>query len=232
MSFGVFGKLPVKRDFIAINLPQAVLRAWETWLQREIAQSRQLLGGAWQAAFLTMPVWRFWCGQAVLGRSALGVLLPSVDGVGRCFPLTILASGAEGDGLAAPDVTAQSTLFEALEALALKALEPDCDFAGFLGEVAALPRPATAPPRPGPEDGNGDFIHMVPRTGDIEPALAAGFAGWADWQDRQSRAARSVWWTVGGADSPARVLGTQGLPAGPLFAAMVADRFEGAGEGP
>ena len=48
MGFGIFGKLPQKRDFIALNLPRAVLEPFETWLQSAVAASRNELGSAWQ----------------------------------------------------------------------------------------------------------------------------------------------------------------------------------------
>ncbi|WP_163111080.1 type VI secretion system-associated protein TagF, partial [Acinetobacter baumannii] len=73
-SYGVFGKLPAKRDFVAIDLPSSVLRPWETWLQGVIAETRQSLGTDWTAVFLKAPIWRFWCGSSVLGTSLIGAL--------------------------------------------------------------------------------------------------------------------------------------------------------------
>ncbi|WP_164076542.1 type VI secretion system-associated protein TagF, partial [Stenotrophomonas maltophilia] len=54
----------------------------------------------WTAVFLKAPIWRFWCGSSVLGTSLIGALMPSVDGVGRYFPLTVLApapAASEGE---------------------------------------------------------------------------------------------------------------------------------------
>ena len=67
MAFGVFGKLPQKRDFIALNLPRMVLEPFETWLQSAVAASRSELGAAWQELYLVSPIWRFWIGGEIFG---------------------------------------------------------------------------------------------------------------------------------------------------------------------
>ena len=50
MAFGVFGKLPQKRDFIALNIPRMVLEPFETWLQSAVAASRSELGASMAGA--------------------------------------------------------------------------------------------------------------------------------------------------------------------------------------
>ena len=67
MACGLFGKLPGKRDFIALNAPTAFLSAYERWLQGGLTASRVELGGGWQDAFLNAPIWRFWFGSAFCG---------------------------------------------------------------------------------------------------------------------------------------------------------------------
>ena len=37
MPFGLFGKVPQKRDFLAVNLPDTILHPFETWLQTSLA---------------------------------------------------------------------------------------------------------------------------------------------------------------------------------------------------
>jgi type VI secretion system protein ImpM len=87
---GFFGKLPSRGDFVRAGLPGDFVAVWDLWCQRMIAESRVVLDEAWEAAWLEAPVWRFalppgGCGDG----AALGAWLPSVDGVGRYFPLTI-----------------------------------------------------------------------------------------------------------------------------------------------
>ena len=47
MSAGLFGKLPAKRDFVAVNAPRRFLETWEPWLQSGVATSKQTSGTAW-----------------------------------------------------------------------------------------------------------------------------------------------------------------------------------------
>ena len=68
MQCSLFGKLPARRDFIAIGAPREFLNAWEPWLQSAISSSRQELGKDWQAAFLAAPIWRFWLGADICDR--------------------------------------------------------------------------------------------------------------------------------------------------------------------
>ena len=65
MQCSLFGKLPARRDFIAVKAPREFLAAWEPWLQSAISSSRNELGKDWQPAFLTAPIWRFWLGEEI-----------------------------------------------------------------------------------------------------------------------------------------------------------------------
>ncbi len=44
MACGLFGKLPPKRDFVAVNAPRPFLTVWENWVQAGLAASREQLG--------------------------------------------------------------------------------------------------------------------------------------------------------------------------------------------
>jgi type VI secretion system protein ImpM len=98
MSAGVYGKYPGKRDFVVTNVPRSVLSPLETWLQGGMAASRQTLGRSWEAHYLVQPIWSFWIGGHVTGVDCAGAIVPSVDRVGRHFPLVILghAEGSKG----------------------------------------------------------------------------------------------------------------------------------------
>lgn len=50
------------------------------------------MGESWLDYYLTSPVWRFAHSKGVIDENPwVGVLVPSVDSVGRYFPLTIAA---------------------------------------------------------------------------------------------------------------------------------------------
>jgi len=48
-------------------------------------------GEDWLDSYLTAPIWRFLLSSGVCGQMPmLGVMMPSVDRVGRYFPLTVV----------------------------------------------------------------------------------------------------------------------------------------------
>lgn len=89
---GLFGKLASHGDFVQRRLPPDFVAAWDTWLQQGIREGRLRLGAAWPERYLHAPLWRFVLAPGVCGQSGMaGVLLPSLDRVGRHFPLTLAA---------------------------------------------------------------------------------------------------------------------------------------------
>ena len=87
---GWFGKLACLGDFGSRRLPLQLTQACDQWLSRGVAGSQALLGERWLDAYLTAPVWRFaWAPGVVNSQWWLGVLMPSVDRVGRYFPLLV-----------------------------------------------------------------------------------------------------------------------------------------------
>src|SRR5215467_11283482 len=90
-SVGFFGKLPSHGDFIERRVGAPFRDVWDEWLQRCIATSRQTLGSEWLDCYLTSPMWRFFLSDGIAGATSYaGILLPSVDRVGRYFPLTVV----------------------------------------------------------------------------------------------------------------------------------------------
>lgn len=105
LSFGWYGKLPARGDFVGRGLPRAWLRAWDAWLQRAIAQAAGELGEATlRDALAALPA----CQCLVLPQRTgdpvwCGVLVGSTDRVGRVFPLLVTES-FEWPALGAVDV--------------------------------------------------------------------------------------------------------------------------------
>jgi type VI secretion system ImpM family protein len=87
---GWFGKLPNLGDFASRRLPDAFVQPWDRWLQLGMARAREDVPGDWLAGYLVAPIRRFWLAPGVLGDGGwAGLLMPSVDRVGRHFPLTL-----------------------------------------------------------------------------------------------------------------------------------------------
>jgi type VI secretion system protein ImpM len=92
---GFFGKIPSKGDFVQAGLPRSFVDAWDAWMQDRLYASREALGEAWQPLWLEAPIWRFRLGPGQCGPTQVaGLWLPSVDRVGRHFPLVIAALNA------------------------------------------------------------------------------------------------------------------------------------------
>jgi type VI secretion system protein ImpM len=86
---GWFGKLPGMGDFAHRRLPESFRSVWDQWLQRGMARLRDRHSD-WTSHYLEAPIWCFALGPQVAGeRGWIGVLMPSVDGVGRYFPFTL-----------------------------------------------------------------------------------------------------------------------------------------------
>ena len=122
---GWYGKLPALGDFARRRLPPSFIEPWDDWLRQGLAASRAALGQDWLTHYLGAPVWRFVLLPGVIGPDAwAGVLLPSVDRVGRYFPLTVCA----GLPAAAPlgrSLAALDGWLTALEQSALLGLDPE-----------------------------------------------------------------------------------------------------------
>jgi len=126
---GWYGKLPSLGDFAQRRLPADFVEAWDDWLAHEIAGWQAADPAGWLERYLAGASWRFlllpgavpgWQGDDAMA----GVLMPSVDRVGRYFPLTI--GWAQGGSFA--DTTSLQRTFaqlHQLDDLALDALQED-----------------------------------------------------------------------------------------------------------
>ena len=147
---GWYGKLPSTGDFASRRLSHGLIEAWDGWLAQEIGELRQQYPDQWLQAYLDSPTWRFVLGAGMLGEEQTwpmaGVLMPSIDRVGRYFPLTVAQVLAAEQSLA-DIVCGPDDWFEQTETLLLDTLEPDARFevfeAAVQGYVARAP--GTAP---------------------------------------------------------------------------------------
>ncbi|EXI69431.1 MAG: type VI secretion-associated protein, family [Candidatus Accumulibacter adjunctus] len=122
---GWYGKLPQLGDFSQRRLPAEFVERWDAWLQEGITHSRTELGGEWLESFLTAHVWHFFLTPGVLGPQAwTGVWMPSVDRVGRYFPIT-LATALPPATLLLAAAPALDLWLKRLERCARAVLDPD-----------------------------------------------------------------------------------------------------------
>lgn len=206
---GFFGKIPSLGDFVTRDLPREFLDTWDDWLQRSIAESKAALGDDWLNTYLTSPIWRFVLLPGVCGESGwAGILMPSVDKVGRYFPLTFASSLGEGvQPFQIIEVAAD--WFNSAEALALTVLDEDNVNADALGSsLAALDNTALqreADNKPVLRGGGGGLR----LTGVTNEAIASSVC---HELVRFQVGPYSVWWTQDLEDQPPMGLVAPELP--------------------
>jgi type VI secretion system protein ImpM len=221
---GFFGKLPGRGDFIGRHLPKAFVAPWDAWLQAAIAKSRTQMGEeAWRECYCTSPIWRFALGPGLCGPAGhAGILMPSVDRVGRYYPLIIAAPLAPGGSLLALPVAGEIWFWQA-EQIALAGLDQDeLDLNDFSQHVEALGAPpATDIAEDDLVAGNAWHCPLpeIRMLAQATPALAGHLL-------RRAFPQPSLWWTEG-SDRIARcLLICDGLPPIDGFAALLAGDWE------
>jgi type VI secretion system protein ImpM len=173
---GWYGKLPVLGDFAGRRLPALFVEPWDSWLASSLASWRERDSG-WLDAYLAAPPLRFALGAGVPFSQSpgyAGILMPSVDRVGRYFPLTVVRPRAADQG------TAPATWLAALEALAVTALNDDWSAERLDAELGGLDEgdnSGPAWPTPGQTlwwyDRLGEPSTPMASTGLPEPAVLA-----------------------------------------------------------
>ncbi len=155
---GFCGKLPSRGDHLARGLPRGFTDPWNAWLDRVLPAARDTLGEAWRPAWMEAPIWRFVLPGGQCGPAAVvGLWMPSVDRVGRLFPLT-LAWVAE----AAQPPADSAAWLEAAEQAGLAALESGMTPEALLARLAAAPPPQGGIAPPGPAGWWTDGSPRVP----------------------------------------------------------------------
>jgi len=144
---GWYGKMPFLGDFASRRLPQAFIAPWDEWLQHSIAASRAQLGEQWLDLYLHSPIWRFALWPGVICDTSggdtgwAGVMMPSVDKVGRYFPLTIAAEIAPENFVA---IFSEQAWFAAIESIALATLDMEFSVDGLEQNLTTTPVPRHA----------------------------------------------------------------------------------------
>jgi type VI secretion system protein ImpM len=233
-SVGFFGKLPCNGDFLQRRVPQAFLEVWDPWLQECVHTSRQALQESWLSAYLTSPLWRFVLPSAVCGSGAYaGVLAPSVDRVGRYFPLTLVTQ-VDVDTCPLEFATQCAPWFEALESLVVTTMEASSiDLQWFDDRVASLvPQLDEAKQQSTrrllelfecsrfPEQGASWRAPLHTAAG-----LQAAINGFAYRDLAAQLRPASIWWTEGSAATAPSWLCLRGLPTPEHYGAMLSGQW-------
>ncbi len=217
---GYFGKLPGFGDFVTRRLPRGFVEPWDNWLQQCVLGARERLGVSWLETYLTSPIWRFAMGAGVCGPSGwTGLVMPSVDRVGRHFPLT-LASELPADSGLLP-LLCEDSWFERLEELALSTLDEPFDLAIFDQELQGLTLQASGnavvSALKGAQTDGVSWYFELPSVASLGPSMPAILESLFRPQlDRHS-----FWWTSGSAKVKPCFLTCAGLPPAASAAAFL-----------
>lgn len=230
MDVGFFGKLPSHGDFLRRRVSDAFVGVWDAWLQECIATSRAALGDRWLDVYLTSPAWRFGCAAGVCGPAPLvGVMVPSVDRVGRYFPLTLVAELPPDVNLIAA-ASATASFFESAQRLVIETLEAEhVSFESFdervmqlANDLAEIVAPAILL-EPSAAAVLSDTTHpfwQVP-LGSAAPSLGPAFEQLLTQRLAALYDPLVLWWTDGSAIVEPSCLIGRGLPHPDSFTALL-----------
>jgi type VI secretion system protein ImpM len=224
---GFFGKLPSHGDFIARRVDDLFQDRWDEWLQRSIAESQRTLGGAWLDCYLTGPLWRFFLCDGVAGAGCFsGVLMPSVDRVGRYFPLTVVAQ-LPTDLAPLTFADTARAWFESIEDLCVDALQAtNFDLAAFDAAVAASGAMlGSAETTNAFHKDAHQWRWAITDAADIDGAFGRALLRTA----QDALRPMSMWWTAGSEHVQPSVLLTRHLPRPDSFAALLDGRWDQGG---
>ena len=218
---GFYGKFPELGDFVNRRMPRAFLDPWDEWLQSAIATSREQLADGWLDRYLNAPIWCFILSGGLCGETPwAGLLMPSVDRVGRYFPLTLAAPLPLDVNPVHLSIAARDW-FDRSTAVMLSALdEQGFDMEAFdarvigLGEVARIAEHGAVSSQFGygsawriPLDADARIITILP--------------GLMHQLVLQRLGTYSLWWSAGAQYVEPSMLLTAALPAPHDFAALL-----------
>ncbi|THB66785.1 MAG: type VI secretion system-associated protein TagF [Gammaproteobacteria bacterium] len=223
---GLYGKIPGHGDFVSRNLEDEFMVPWDQWLQNVISVSREQLENLWLQTFLTSPIWRFsFEGGACGAYPMTGVMIPSVDKVGRYFPF-VLAAPITNSPL--HHLINDEEWYNHAEDILLATLESDIKVDQVLEMTAAMPELSSAKLT----ESNAIQVHhsfdtpkhakMVWGASTAEfDSVKDALPGFFEVALNEFFSPYSLWWTNGSEQIDRSLLVCDGMPPLAGFAAML-----------
>ncbi|HEY4847934.1 MAG TPA: type VI secretion system-associated protein TagF [Methylocella sp.] len=225
MRCGLYGKLPAKRDFVAVSAPRRFVRVWESWIEQGMAESRACVReDEWKRAFSSAPIWRFWLGPALCDEAVTGAFMPSMDTLGRLFPLTLIGVAGKGEALSSPDVDRRDSWFEGVERFLRSTRDGHASFETTLealGDLGASLAQAEAS-----RQGDTRVTFRAAVVGGGLFSLARNFAALRGKRNNSLPAKATYWWTLGGDGREALAWTQDSMPDPAVFGDMMTRGFE------
>lgn len=221
-----YGKIPTLGDFVHRGLEQRQIETWDEWLQGCIAESRRSLGDDWLDFYLEAPVWYFAAGPGNLDQLTwIGVLIPSVDRVGRYFPFSIVREFGPRSPLEA--MRRARAWYAEAERLALDCLDEQFQAVDLESRLEQLPEvdAGSSSSTPGLDTAADDATGRVYLLGN-SPSTNEVLSAIADDALLQLYPGYSVWWTAGSSAVAPALLIASAMPDHAAFSAMLDGRFQ------
>ena len=221
---GVYGKLPAHGDFIQRNLSPGFVRQWDVWLQHFVAGAKDKMGADWLDIYLTSPMWRFALSHGVIDDSRwAGILMPSVDQVGRYFPFTIAVRLP--DNLNPMEfMSFQMPWYSAVEELGLLALNGEIELDDLVQALAEVKFPLDSA-----YTATGKLTDSYAMQIDMEfeeQSAASAYPYMLDALLVKLLSSYSIWSTTGSERVAPCVFDVQGLPAVSKLPAMLDGQWQ------
>ncbi len=144
MNTIMFGKLPTEGDYIRVGSDRALLDFLDAWLTSAWSEFMLTAEDRWEEHYRVATLW--WFAAPFEAGSVCGVICPSLDAVGRLFPIVVASRSTTSDALAA--LTSSTPWFDAVQEAVLQALEHPGQSASTLhARVNELSITTTPPPR-------------------------------------------------------------------------------------
>lgn len=222
---GVYGKLPAYGDFVSRNLHASFLDPWDEWLQHYVSASREQLGDRWLDIYLTSPIWRFVLSSGVIDEGNwAGIIMPSVDRVGRYFPISLVRPVSAGSS-PIYFFASQAQWYEQIEASCLLALDGQIDVDELTSSIDEINLTEYDAYLPTSNLGdNGAFILGLPDAG--PSAVSMGLPYVLDATLSTSFSSFSVWQTEGSEVVSPLMFCCQGLPPISGLASMLDGQWQ------
>lgn len=228
---GYYGKIPARGDFVKHQLPRSFIEPWDDWLQTAIHRSKEQLAENWLDAYLTSPIYRFLLSSGLCGsRQWMGVFMPSVDRVGRYFPMILCMPVPSTENIFSLLKSSENWFIEA-ERLISSCLEDEFDLDEFNQSVAGMSITVAS-------DVDYDFTRqtasgskqvLIRQALDSMDEVNRAFPDILDTILHQFCFAYSLWWTQGSERLTSSLLISQGLPAVDSFQALFSGDWKNQG---
>jgi type VI secretion system protein ImpM len=228
-EIGWYGKIPAAGDFVTKRLPRELAVAWDQWMQAGMLEVRDAAPDDWSERYRLSPLWNALVPAGPFPSFAcLAVIAPSVDRVGRAFPLCIILP-MPPQALSQESLRRKKPLFGAMADAAYRAVNDHLPPDRIDDLLARIPA-GVADASDDAADGASDIAEVLgPAASDLTTTMPFDAGMVLPWPDLEQlfepRGQVSYWWTSRLGGKPLRGLTFSGRPDAWLFKTLFGGDF-------